>query len=439
MTTNETAMPQRPRVFYGWWIVGATVLMIFYYLGTVFYSFTLLVTPITEDLGWSTTAISQGFLVSGLVGALLAPAFGALFDRFGPKLIVAVGLAVGACGFLLMSRMSAPWHFSVAMTLAGVGPIAIYNGAVPAVANWFVRMRGRALGITIVGEGFGGFIAPVMLALVTLFGWRGALTVVAAGIVCLLLPLAFVLRRRPEDYRQLPDGAVRDPFDEPDFPIHTPSPDDIEGLTLSQAIRTRAFWGLAFVFSLGFLPIGGTTVHLSPFLEGVDVGRGVVTVVLTFMAMGAISGQLGGGWLVDKIDARRVAAVALGLQAVGMAALSQTTGEAPWLLALFVAGLAPGFGGVTVLWPALLAIYFGRRSFGGIQGVLWTITASVFATAPLTLGWLADELGGYPSAILIYGLLSGVGAVACFRLPRPGLLVPVSITGDRHARPADRS
>ena len=419
-TTNRAAARRRLQVFYGWWIVAATVLMIFYYLGTVFYSFTLLVTPITEDLGWSTSVISQGFLASGLAGALLAPAFGAAFDRLGPKPVVAAGLVVGAIGFLLMSQMSVPWHFAAAMTLGGVGPIAIYNGAVPAVANWFVRMRGRALGLTIVGEGFGGFMAPVMLGLVNVMGWRNALTVVAAGIVLLLLPLVLVLRRRPEDYRQLPDGAARDPFDEQDA---AGAAQDIEGLTLPQALRTPAFWVLASVFSLGFLPIGATTVHLSPFLEGAGVSRGIVATALTFMAVGVISGQLTGGWLVDRTDARRVAVAALALQAAGMTALSQTTGGAPWLLALFVAGLAPGFGGVTVLWPALLGIYFGRRSFGSIQGVLWTITATVFAAAPLTLGWLADELGGYPLAILIYGLLSGSGAIVCFRLPRPALLV----------------
>ena len=422
MRTNNAAT-RRPRVFYGWWIVGAAVLMIFYYMGTVFYSFTLLVTPITEDLKWSTAAISQGFLVAGLIGAVLAPVFGAAFDRLGPKPVVAAGLVVGAIGFLLMSRMSEPWHFGVAMTLAGVGPIAIYNGAVPAVVNWFVRMRGRALGITIVGEGLGGFMAPLMLVLVNVMGWRGALTAVAAGIAFLLLPLVLVLRRRPEDYRQLPDGAARDPFDEQDATEAARPSEDVEGLTLPQALRARAFWTLALVFSLGFLPIGGTSVHLSPFLEGVGVSRGIIAVVLTFMAVGAISGQLTGGWLVDRTDARRVAVAALGLQALGITALSQTTGEAPWLLALFVAALAPGFGAVTVLWPALLGLYFGRRSFGSIQGILWTITAAVFAAAPLTLGWLAGELGGYPPALLIYGLLSGVGAIVCLRLPRPLLLV----------------
>jgi MFS family permease len=395
--------------------------MIFYYMGTVFYSFTLLVTPITDDLGWSIAVISQGFLIAGLISAALAPVFGTAFDRFGPKPVVAGGLVVGAIGFFLIGRMESTWHFYVTWTLAGIGPIAIYNGAVPAVANWFVRMRGRALGLTIIGEGLGGFVAPVMLILVNLIGWRGAVTVVAAGIIVFLLPLVAVLRRRPEDHGQLPDGAAHDPRDE-DLPEASGAL-EIEGLTLQEALRTKSFWGLAFVFSLGFLPIGGTTIHLSPFLEGGDVNRGMIATVLTFMAVGAISGQLGGGWLVDRIDPRRVAAAALGLQAFGMAALSQVTGDGQWLLILFVVGLAPGFGGVTVLWPALLGIYFGRRSFGSIQGILWTITAAVFATAPLTLGWLSDVLDGYPFAILIYGALSGIGAIACFRLPKPGQFI----------------
>ena len=419
MATSDKSARQRPGVFYGWWIVSASVVMIFYYMGTVFYSFTLLVTPITEDLGWSTAVISQGFLIGGLISAALAPAFGTGFDRFGPKPVVAGGLVVGALGFFLISRMTTSWHFYMAWTLAGIGPIAIYNGAVPAVANWFVRMRGRALGLTIIGEGLGGFVAPVMLVLVNLIGWRGAVTVVSAGIIVILLPLVPVLRRRPEDHGQLPDGVARDPRDE-EANGAIPADQEIEGLTLQEALRTKAFWGLAFVFTLGFLPIGGTTIHLSPFLEGGDVSRGIIATVLTFMAVGAISGQLGGGWLVDRIDPRLVAAAALGLQALGLAALSQVTGDSQWLLVLFVAGLAPGFGGVTVLWPALLGIYFGRRSFGSIQGVLWTITAAVFAAAPLTLGWLSEVLDGYPLAILIYGGLSGIGAIACFRLPKPG-------------------
>ncbi|MBI4236284.1 MAG: MFS transporter, partial [Chloroflexi bacterium] len=376
-------------VFYGWWIVLATMLLAVYYSGALFYSFTLLIVPIREDLGWGQAIISSGFLVQGILGAALAPGLGLLFDRVGPKPVVVGGMLAGGLGFLIVSRMTEPWHYYLGFALVGVGPIALWGGAIPAVANWFVRRRGFAIGLTGLGFSLGGLMAPISVVLIAAVGWRGTLFLMGLGVWLLLVPLALVLRRRPEDQGLWPDNAPPDPRVAPQR-----QPGAQEGLAVGRALRSPVFWMLVLTFSLAFWPMGGVQVHTGPYLEGVGLSRPLIAGVVTAMALVTVVGRLGGGWLADTTDARRATALALGLQAAGTAVFALVTAQRAWLLVPFLMAFAPGFGGMTVLQPALQGLYFGRRAFGAIQGAMWTITSLSFSVAPLALGELSERLGG---------------------------------------------
>lgn len=423
MAIAEPTTERRSSIFYGWWIVAVAFVMAFIYSGIYFYAFTLFVSPIREDLPSIGDHIAPAFLVTGVVGAILAPVLGGVFDKRGPKMVVGGGMLAGGIGFALLGWMNEVWHLYLGLTLAGIGPIAIWAGAIPAVANWFIRYRGRALGATTAGLGLGGLLTSPSLMLMDAFGWRATFYLMALSVWILLMPLSVILRRRPEDYGLLPDGDPTRASSTTSQQEESPETEMVEeGLTFRQAMRSPVFWMVAGIFSLAFWPIGALQVHQAPYIEEVGFSRSTAATIVGAMAVITIIGRIGGGWLADTFDPRKATMLALLLQAIGIGAFALIAPSVVWLLIVFLFAFAPGFGGITVLQAALLAVYFGRRSYGAIQGVLWTCTSLSFSLAPLVLGWLAALLGDFRPGFGVFAVLSVMGAVLVLILPRPRLV-----------------
>ena len=412
-------LPTPSSIYYGWWIVIAAFIIAFVYSGFFFYDFTLFVTPIREDIPDVGAAIEPAFIVATIVGAALSPVLGGFFDRRGPKLVVGGGMLLGAAGFAIMGLMSEPWHLYIGLTLAGLGPIVFFAGGVSAVVNWFNRFRGRALGITVVGLGAGGVLTRPTLLVMEEIGWRNSFLVMAVVVLVLLLPLAFVLRRTPEDHGMRPDGdEAGNPAD--GAAVEAPI---AYGLTLTQILRAPTFWMMTLLMFLSFWPIGALQIHQSPFMESVGYSRLAAADAVGAMALVTIVGRIGGGWLADVIDPRRATVFALLLQAVGIAAFALIKPEANWYLILFFVTFAPGFGAVIVLQPALLATYFGRRAFGAAQGVLWAVTATAVSLSPIVARFFDENLGGMQNGFFVFAGLSITAMILVYIvLPIPGIV-----------------
>lgn len=412
-------VPSPTSIFYGWWIVLAAFMVAFIYSGFFFYDFTLFVTPIRDEIPDVGAAIEPAFIVATVTGAVLSPLLGGFFDKKGPKPVVGGGMILGAAGFAVMGVMTEPWHLYIGLTLAGLGPIVFFAGGVSAVVNWFDRMRGRAVGITVVGLGAGGILTRPSLYVMEAIGWRDSFLLMALIIIVVLLPMAFVLRRTPEDYGMRPDGdeagmsaaaaAEATPF--------------LYGLTFTQVLRTPTFWFLSMLMFLSFWPIGSLQIHQSPFMEEAGYSRLAAADAVGIMALVTIVGRVGGGWLADVMDPRRGTVIATLLQAIGIAAFALSRPEANWYLILFFVAFSPGFGAIIVLQPALLATYFGRRAFGAAQGFLWAVTAMAVSMAPY-VATLADEyMGGMQNGFLMFAAFSFLAMILVFIvLPRPGLV-----------------
>ena len=413
--------PWPSSVFYGWWIVIAAFIIAFIYSGFYFYDFTLFVTPIREDIPDVGAAIEPAFFVAILVGAVLSPILGGVFDRYGPKLVVGGGLLVGGIGFGIMGVMTEPWHLYIGLTLSSLGPIVFFAGCVSSVVNWFNRLRGRAVGITVVGLGAGGILTRPSLYVMETIGWRDSFLVMAVVILVLLMPLAFVLRRTPEDYGMRPDGDAVDGADAGGA-VETPI---LYGLPFTQILRTPTFWFLSMLMFLSFWPIGSLQIHQAPFMEDAGYSRLAAADAVGAMALITIVGRIGGGWLADTMDPRLGTVIATFLQAIGIAAFALSSPEANWYLILFFVAFSPGFGAIIVLQPALLATYFGRRAFGAAQGLLWAVTAIAVSLAPY-VATLSDEyLGGMQNGFLMFAAFSLAAMILVFIvLPTPGIVRP---------------
>ncbi|NIS60075.1 MAG: MFS transporter, partial [Proteobacteria bacterium] len=168
-------------IFYGWWIVMASFLMASYF-GAIVYGFTAFFEPIAEELGWSYTQVSIAFSLRGLEMGILAPVMGFLVDRFGPRKLAFFGVSTVGFSLILLGLTNSLVVFYGAFILLGLGAGGCTSTVLmTAVAHWFRRNVGKAMGIVACGFGAGGILIPLIVGLIDLYQWRTALIILGLG------------------------------------------------------------------------------------------------------------------------------------------------------------------------------------------------------------------------------------------------------------------
>src|SRR3954453_22126016 len=199
------------RVFYGWWIVLAAFLNLFFSVGIIYYGFPVFYPSLVSSLGFTRAELTQGFLagfvISGLLVGLLA---GVLIDWLGSRQVIRIGIGCVGVPLILMGSMTRLWQYYVLCIAEVVG--YVLTGPIPnqvLIANWFRLKRGRAMGYAYLGLGLGGAVSPLAIQpLIQTFGWRHAMQISGALIIIVIFPDSqWVTKSRPEDLQLLPDGA----------------------------------------------------------------------------------------------------------------------------------------------------------------------------------------------------------------------------------------
>ena len=194
--------------FYGWIIVAVTFVTMAIGVNART-AFSLFFPPIIGEFGWergvTAGAFSFGFVVSGAV----SPLIGRLMDRFGPRGVMELGVALMAGGLLLAPLTTQPWHLYLTIgVMVGAGSVCLgYSGQSLFLPNWFIRRRGLAIGLAFAGVGIGSMtLLPWVQHMIEQTGWRTACTAMGILILVVLAPINLLLRKRPEDIGLLPDG-----------------------------------------------------------------------------------------------------------------------------------------------------------------------------------------------------------------------------------------
>ena len=208
------------RIFYGWYMVGASCAMMFVQSTLLFHSFGAYFAVLHDERGWSKTELSVAAALRQVEAAILGPLLGWLIDRFGPQWVIRAGIVIFGAGFVLLSTVDSLLAFYGAFIVTALG--ASLCGFFPlevTLIHWFERYRARALSITEIGNGLGGLAVPVVAGALAIWGWRA--TAFASGIIIIAvcLPLSLVIRRRPEDIGEVIDGIgsrSRDPVSNPE-------------------------------------------------------------------------------------------------------------------------------------------------------------------------------------------------------------------------------
>lgn len=399
-----------PRVFYGWWIVGACFLIALYTGGAIFYGFTAYFEPIANEFGWSYAQVSFAASLRGLEVGLLSPFLGILADRWGPRRLIFAGVVIAGLGLLLFSRTTSLGMFYGSFALLTIGVSACTSAVLlTAVANWFRRRVSLATGIAVSGFGFGGFLIPVMVRLIDLYEWRMAMVILALGLLAMGLPLSLLVRHKPEQYGYLPDGEVSGTVivGEASVPAET---NEVE-FSAKQALKSRTFWHITLALMPQFMALMALITHVMPYLSSVGIARSMSSLVATGIPLLSIGGRLSFGWLGDKFNKRWITVGALTVMSLGLLCFEYSSAKWTWPLVPFLIFFGIGYGGGVTMRASLLSEYFGRSSFGANFGFLLGIQYLAGMAGPPLAGWVFDHWGSYQGVWLAFAGLTIMGAI----------------------------
>ncbi|TFZ06349.1 MFS transporter [Ramlibacter henchirensis] len=408
--------PFRLKIFYGWRLVAVACVIQFLHGGLLMQAFGAYVAVLSDEFGWSKTALSAGAAIQSLEGAILGPVLGWLMDRFGARSTVQVGLVVFGLGFLVLSQIDTIGGFYGAILLLALGSsLAGYFPLTVTLVHWFRRKRARALSIMSLGLALGGVAVPLVAWTMQAWGWRA--TAMASGIAVMVvgLPLARMLRRSPAEIGETEDGL---PPEAPDAAQADAPAAPERHFTAGEALRTRAFWLLGLGHGFALLVVTAVNVHaISHLKEGLGYSVAQASLVITLMTVFQVLGVLSGAAVGDRWDKRYVAAGCMLAHMIGLLLL--TFGAHPALLVAFAVlhGFAWGLRGPFM--QAMRADYFGLQAIGMILGLSAFIISAGQVAGPMVAGALKDLTGDYRLGFTLLALVAGSGSVLFLLARKP--------------------
>ena len=413
-------------IFYGWWIVAAGTLATMLSSTFSYYGFSTFFPAIEKEFGWSRAAISGAFSLSRIESGVLGPLEGYLTERFGSRRMMMAGVVLLSIGFVLFSQVNSMLAFYLVIIFGIVlgGSLGFHMPVSFAVANWFHLKRGKAFGILRSGPGLAGLLVPLVGFLIVALGWRLAAVVGGLTILVIGLPLALVMRTRPEECGLCPDGVPPSAGTTSLNPLHqtalpaTSARHEIS-FTSSQALRTTAFWLLSIAMTATSMATSGVLVHFVVMLEGRGIDVAVGTILLGLVAFMSIPGRLGFTWLSDYLDGRSLLTGLMVVLGATILCMAQVEGLLPFVVLTGVFAITYG-GSISVIEP-LRADYFGVHHFASIMGFMRLIQAVGHFAGPLLAGVMYDVTQSYVAALTIFGVCVLIGAACMFMARRPSV------------------
>lgn len=404
MKENPEGIPKfwpLKKLHYGWAIVVASFLSTFAEVPGFGPVLGVFIKPIQDELGWSRAAISTGFLIGSVAGAIASSVTGRLVDRFGPRAIVSIAGLVIAVALIGLSLMQEIWQFWTFFGLARGSAIAgIEIGTSVAVAQWFIRQRGRALALKAVGQRSGQAVLPIVIFLIMAWSdWRTAyLALSAFAVISITIPAFVLLRSRPEKYGLQPDGVQFDSIG-----LEGKAHEIEESWTLKEARQTKAFWMITIFLMCTPFVQGATNLHMVANFQ--DKGLPdiqAVSIASIFAATSALS-IVPIGFILEKVHVRIGAIVQAVLVLLSMLLLLIANNYPMAILWALLFGVGAGMRNVVEV--LLVANYFGRESLGAIKGFTAPFRA-ISPIGPVLAGFIRDQTGSYDIAFMIFAAVA---------------------------------
>jgi len=364
------------------------------------YGFTVFFLPVSQDLGLNRAQTSLAFSLARAEGAIEAPVIGYFVDRFGPKPLMVAAALLAGIGYIVLSWIDSYGGFLV--TYLGLISLAYSAGFIqtPMVVanNWFIRQRARAM--TVVGSAVtigGTAITPLLSMLVTSWGWRwGAF---AAGCLFLIIcvPLSLRIQRSPESVGLRPDGDLPAPAEDNQKKATASEPAATD-VTAKQAMKTLAFWALAFSMTARVATQSTMMVHFIPLMVWKGMSQERAALLLSTFALLNLGFHFFLAWVADRMNKPRLLSLWILLPIAGLLVLQWSEAEFYlWLFAILYSTLDAAF---PVTW-ATSGDFFGRKYFATIRGNMTFFYMWGSALGPTLAGYVYDRMQSYSSVLWV--------------------------------------
>jgi predicted MFS family arabinose efflux permease len=383
----------------------------------------VMIRPLEAEFGWARAQISAGFLIISIMAIVISPFVGSAVDRFGARRIALVGVLFYCCTLAMLSLAGsnvlswwALWFFLALgnMTIMPVVWLAVING-------YFLRSRGLAMAIALSGTGMGAAIFPILTnTLVDALGWRGAYVALAAISAAIVFPVTLWL------FRARSGAASPEPL----------AGDEALRKSARAQMATPRFWKLAAAAIVFAVAACALTNNMVPVLigEGLTPARAAATAGL--LGIGSITGRLVGGYLLDRLDGNKVAAVSVLLPIVPATILLSTGQSLAWASAACVI-MGFSVGAELDCCAYLAARHFGTRNFGVLFGSINGMLLFGNGLAPLLANVVYDQTRSYDLVLMGLIPLFALTAILFLTLGRyPDLDGTEEPSADQHGGPA---
>jgi OFA family oxalate/formate antiporter-like MFS transporter len=380
MATSTAALPEQ-RVPNRWIILTASIVSMIA-VANYQYGWTLFVKPLQKHFNVDAAVIQITITVFVLLETWLVPFEGWLVDKFGPRLLVALGGVFAGIGWYGSGKAESVSALYLWYAVCGIGAGIVYGTAVGSALKWFPDHRGLAAGLTAAGFGAGAAFTVAPIAnMINSQGYQAAFikwgiiqgVVVVISAMFLKAPPANWL---PKTWRSKGSEEVR-------------TRQVAVSFTPAEMSATPHFWLMYFMMMM--VSTGGlmAVAQLAPMATDFKVDK--IPVSILWLTMPALTFALSAdrlvngfcrpfwGWVSDHIGREKTMTLAFGLEALAIFALLSFA-HRPYLFVVLSAFTFFGWGEIFSLFPALCGDFFGRKNATANYGFLYTAkgTSSVF-------------------------------------------------------------
>jgi MFS family permease len=372
--------------------------------------FGVYIKPLEAEFGWSRGALSGVAAISLLLLGAVGPFAGRLADRWGPRRVIVLALALLGVGSVAAAGVQSLWQAYVTTGVlmgVGAGGLGLATGAVIA-ARWFEARRGLAIGIAAGGMSAGQLvIIPLATAIMLWWGWRASFFWLGLGVLGLVLPLAvWLVRNDPADRGVRPYGATESTPATP----QTGSGRGSRRVGVVEAAQHPQFWLLMGTFFVcGYTSNGMVLTHFMPHALEHSFTEFQASTALGIMGAMNVLGTIASGWFCDRFGRRGPLATYYFLRGVSLIFLLYVW-NAP-SLHLWAAIFGLNYISTVPPTTTLTASIFGRYSVGELSGWIFFSHQVGAALGAAVAGWVFEVYGGYGPAFVSAGLLGIVAAV----------------------------
>lgn len=401
---------QSSRLYYGWIIAFTLAVTETISWGIIYYSFTVFLTPMEADLGWTRSELVGGFSLAMLIMGGMAYPVGAWVDQRGGRLLMTIGSILATLLVIAWSQVADIAHFYLIWIGLGVcAALVLYDPAFVIVASWFTRRRSTALAVITFAAGLASTIfVPLSDFLLQNLGWRDAILVLGIFLGLTTIPLhALLLRRHPEDLGLEPDGIPLQP--------NQIAPKR-SGSSLADAVYSRYFWMLVLAFSLSYLSAAAIRVHIIPFLIDAGIDASSAAVASGAIGLMQVAGRIVFAPLDTRLSARIMVSGVFVLQSIAMLLLLAQPSW--WIIGGFIVIFGASFGANTLARISIIAEHYGILHYGRISSVMTLFLTLAGTAAPVGASLLYDHLGNYDLVVWIALGLALAATVVMF-IARP--------------------